>query len=29
MLALAEYDETTGRGALRLGGREYPLRRSA
>jgi hypothetical protein len=29
MLALADYDEGTGRGALRLGGREYPLRRSA
>ena len=29
LLALADYDEGTGRGALRLGGREYPLRRSA
>jgi uncharacterized protein len=29
LLALADYDESTGRGALRLGGREYPLRRSA
>lgn len=28
LLALAEYDEQTGRGALRLGGCEYPLRRS-
>jgi uncharacterized protein len=25
--ALAEYDEVSGRGALRLGGREYPLAR--
>lgn len=29
LLALAEYDEHTGAGRLRLGGREYPLRRSA
>jgi uncharacterized protein len=29
LLALADYDEGTGRGALRLAGREYPLRRSA
>lgn len=29
LLALADYDERTGRGALRLAGREYPLRRSA
>ena len=29
LLALADYDEATGRGALRLGGRDYPLRRSA
>jgi len=29
LLGLADYDESTGRGALRLGGREYPLRRSA
>jgi hypothetical protein len=29
LLALADYDEGTGRGAVRLGGREYPLRRSA
>lgn len=28
LLALADYDESTGRGSLRLGGREYPLRRS-
>jgi hypothetical protein len=27
LLALAEYDEATGRGALRLAGREYPLSR--
>ena len=27
LLALAEYDERTGRGALRLGGREYALTR--
>jgi hypothetical protein len=26
--ALAEYDETSGRGALRLGDREYPLARA-
>ena len=29
LLAMADYDEASGRGALRLGGREYPLRRSA
>jgi len=29
LLSLADYDEGTGRGALRLGGRDYPLRRSA
>jgi hypothetical protein len=29
LLALADYDEATGYGALRLHGREYPLRRSA
>jgi len=29
LLGLADYDEPTGRGALRLGGREYVLRRSA
>jgi uncharacterized protein len=29
LLAMADYDEATGRGALRLGGRDYPLRRSA
>jgi len=29
LLALAEYDETSGRGALRLGGREYPLARAS
>ena len=29
LLALGEYDERTGRGALRLGGRKYELRRSA
>ena len=29
LLALAEYDETSGRGALRLGGREYALARTA
>jgi hypothetical protein len=29
LLALGEYDERTGRGALRLGGREYELRRTA
>jgi len=28
LLAMADYDEATGRGVLRLGGREYPLRRS-
>jgi uncharacterized protein len=28
LLAMADYDEATGRGALRLGGREYPLRRN-
>ena len=28
LLALAEYDEATGRGALRLAGREYPLARA-
>src|SRR5437773_10923785 len=28
LLALAEYDEATGRGALRLGGREHPLARA-
>jgi len=28
LLAMAEYDEATGRGTLRLGGREYFLRRS-
>ena len=27
LLALAEYDERTGAGRLRLGGREYALRR--
>ena len=27
LLALAEYDEPTGRGALRLGGREYAVAR--
>ena len=27
--ALAEYDEATGRGALRVAGREYPLVRAA
>ena len=27
--ALAEYDEASGRGALRLGGREYPLARAS
>ena len=27
LLALAEYDERSGRGALRLGAREYPLAR--
>ena len=29
LLAMADYDEATGRGALRLGGREYLLRRRA
>jgi len=29
LLALAEYDEATGRGTLRLGDRRIPLRRSA
>ena len=29
LLAMADYDEATGRGALRLSGRDYPLRRSA
>jgi hypothetical protein len=29
LLALAEYDEHSGTGRLRLGGREYPLRRPA
>jgi hypothetical protein len=29
LLAHGEYDERTGRGALRLGGREYELRRPA
>jgi uncharacterized protein len=29
LLAFGEYDERTGRGALRLGGREYELRRSS
>ncbi len=29
LLALAEYDEASGRGALRLGGREYPLARAS
>jgi hypothetical protein len=28
LLALAEYDESSGRGALRLGGREYGLERT-
>jgi len=28
LLRLAEYDEQSGRGILRLGGREYPLRRA-
>ncbi len=27
LLRLADYDEQTGRGVLRLGGREYPLKR--
>ncbi len=29
LLGMADYDESTGRGALRLGGHEYPLRRNA
>ena len=29
LLALAEYDERSGRGALRLGGREFPLARAS
>lgn len=29
LLTLAEYDERSGRGALRLGGREYPLARAS
>jgi hypothetical protein len=29
LLALADYDEASGRGSLRLGGHEYPLQRSA
>ena len=29
LLALTDYDEGTGRGTLRVGGREYPLRRRA
>jgi len=29
LLALAEYDEATGRGALRLAGRDYPLSRAS
>jgi hypothetical protein len=29
LLTLADYDEPTGRGALRLGGHEYPLVRAA
>jgi uncharacterized protein len=29
LLALAEYDERSGRGALRLGAREYPLARAS
>jgi uncharacterized protein len=28
LLRLAEYDEQSGRGVLRIGGREYPLRRA-
>ena len=28
LLGMADYDESTGRGTLRRGGREYPLRRS-
>ena len=29
LLALADYDEASGRGALKLGGREYPLARAS
>jgi hypothetical protein len=29
LLALADYDEATGRGTLRLGGLQYPLQRGA
>lgn len=29
LLALADYDESSGRGTLRVDGREYPLRRRA
>jgi uncharacterized protein len=29
LLAMAEYDEASGRGALRLGGRDYPLARAS
>jgi len=29
LLALADHDESSGRGTLRLGGRDYPLQRSA
>jgi hypothetical protein len=29
LLALAHYDEASGRGALRVGGREYPLARAS
>ena len=29
LLALADYDEASGRGALRIGGREYPLARAS
>jgi hypothetical protein len=29
LLALADYDEASGRGALRVGGREYPLGRAS
>jgi hypothetical protein len=29
LLALAEYDEATGRGALRLAGRDYPVSRAS
>ena len=29
LLALADYDESSGRGALRLGGREYPVARAS